>query len=114
MPSNFPTRAPVGLLLGAVLGFFLVIQIVAIWHFCQLPIEKFYFGESLSSYLSQTPVGTIAAFFKHSRRHEYYVLVQNGHALLATGSETGSAISVRVIHTNTPRDFHTWLCTAVY
>jgi hypothetical protein len=114
MPNNFPARAPIGLFLGAVLGFFLVIPIVAVWYFCQPPIEKFYFGEYLASYLSQTPVGTIAGFFKHSRRHEYYVLAQDGHLLSAAGSETGSAISVRVIHTNTPRDFHTWLRTAVY
>jgi hypothetical protein len=114
MPSNFPTRAPIGLLLGAVLSFFLVIPIVAVWHFCQVPVQKFYFGEYLASYLSQTPVGTIAAFFKHSRRHEYYVLVQNSHLLSTNRPEAGSAISVRVIHTNTARDFHTWLRTAVY
>jgi hypothetical protein len=40
--------------------------------------------------------------------------MQNGHALSVLGPEAGCAISVRVVNTNTPRDFHTWLRTAVY
>jgi hypothetical protein len=95
------------------LGVLSLVPIVAAWHFCQLPVQKFYFGQYVASYLSQTPIGTIA-FLKHFQRREYYVLMQNGHALSAAGPETGSAISVQILHTNTPRDFHTWLRGRVY
>jgi hypothetical protein len=114
MPSNFPTRAPVGLISGALLGVLSLVPILAAWHFCQLPVQKFYFGQYVASYLSETPIGTIAAFMKHSRRHDYYVLMQNGHALSIPGPEASSAISVHILHTNTTRDFHTWLRARVY
>src|SRR5260370_24913330 len=114
MPSNFPTRAPVGLISGAFLGVVSLVPIVAAWHFCQLPVQKFYLGQYVASYLSQTPIGTVAAFLKHSRRHEYYVLIQNGHPLSGTGAETGSSISVQVLHTDSPGDFHTWMRARIY
>src|ERR1700719_2366463 len=114
MANNFPTRAPVGLISGGLPALISVVPILAAWYFIQLPVQKFYFGEYVASYLSQTLVGTVAGFFRHSPGHTYYVLMQNGHPLSGSVPETGSAISVRVIHTRTPTRFHTWLRTAVY
>jgi hypothetical protein len=40
--------------------------------------------------------------------------MQSGHPLSAAGPETGSPISVYVLHTKSPGDFHTWLRTRIY
>src|SRR6476660_8790407 len=77
--KNFPTRAPVGLLLGAVLGLVSIIPVFAIWHRYQPPLERFYFPQYIGSTLAQTPIGTVTSFF-HSRRitRTYFVLIHAG------------------------------------
>src|SRR5690349_1293455 len=77
--KNFPTRAPVGLLLGAVLGLVSIVPVFAIWHHYQPPLERFYFPQYIGSTLAQTPIGAVISFF-HSRHNtrKYFVLMQGG------------------------------------
>jgi hypothetical protein len=68
-------------------------------------VQKFYFGEYVASDLSQTPVGAVAAFFRHSQDHTYYVLIQNGQRVSGHGPIPGAPISVQVLHATTPSSF---------
>jgi hypothetical protein len=47
---SFPTRAPVGMLLGVVFGLLSVVPVFVVWHRLQPPPERFYFP---------TPLGTV-------------------------------------------------------
>src|ERR1700756_3888706 len=78
--KNFPTRAPVGMILGSVLGLLSFVPVFGLWHHFQPPLERFYFPQYAGSMLAQTPVGTVISFFFHSRRNvrTYFVLMQAG------------------------------------
>ena len=112
--KNFPTRAPVGMLLGAVLGLLSIVPIFAVWHRYQPPLERFYFPQSISSTLAQTPVGTVISFF-HSRpsTRTYFVLMQGGKPVTSTCLDPARHVSVRFVNT-TPRIFSLWLQNQVY
>jgi hypothetical protein len=113
--DNFPTRAPVGMLLGTVLGLFSVIPIFAVWHHFQPPLERFYLPQYLGSTLAQTPFGMVVSFF-HSRRktRTYFVLLQNGRPVNGTiGIDPARLLSARSVET-TPRIFGSWLRTQIY
>ena len=113
--KNFPTRAPVGMLLGAVLGLISIIPVFAIWHRYQPPLERFYFPQYIGSTLAQTPIGTVNSFF-HSRRttRTYFVLMQAGRPVTSTaGLNPAGHVSVRFVAT-TPRIFGAWLRTQIY
>jgi hypothetical protein len=113
--KNFPTRPPVGMLVGAVLGFFSVVPIFAIWRHYQPPLERFYLSQYAGTTLAQTPVGTVLSFF-HSRRHTriYFVLMQDGRPVTARRSQDPERpISVRLVET-TPRIFGLWLQNQIY
>jgi hypothetical protein len=113
--KNFPTRAPVGMLLGAVLGFLSIVPVFVIWHHYEPPLERFYFPQYVGSTLAQTPIGTVISFF-NSRRNTrtYFVLVQGGMPVTsATGLAPGGHISVRFVKT-TPHIFSIWLQNQIY
>lgn len=113
--KNFPTRAPVGMLLGAVLGLVSVVPIFAIWHHYQPLIERFYFPQYIGSTLAQSPIGTVVSFF-HSQRNTrtYFVLMQGGRPVTnAAGFDPARHTSVRFVET-TPRIFGAWLRTQIY
>jgi hypothetical protein len=113
--KTFPTRAPVGILLGGVLGLLSVVPVFAIWHQYQPPLERFYFPQYLGSTLAQTPIGTLASLF-HSRRNTrtYFVLMQGGKPVTSTvGLDPAGHISVRYVQT-TPRIFGLWLQNQIY
>jgi len=113
--DNFPTRAPVGMLLGTVLGLFSVIPIFAVWHHFQPPLERFYWPQYLGSTLAQTPVGSVISFF-HSRRktRTYFVLLQKGRPVSSSiRIDPAPPVSVRSIET-TPRIFGSWLRMQIY
>ena len=113
--KNFPTRAPVGMLLGATLGLLSVVPIFAIWHHSLPWLERFYFPQYIGSTLAQTPVGTVVSFF-HGRRtvRTYFVLMQGGRPVTnAAGLDPARHVSVRFVET-TPRIFGTWLQTQIY
>jgi hypothetical protein len=114
MPNNFPTRAPFGLILGVVLGLASIVPILGVSYSRQRPVQKFYFGEYVASDLSQTPVGAVAAFFRHSQDHTYYVLIQNGQRVSGHGPIPGAPISVQVFHGTDPSEFHAWLRDSVF
>jgi hypothetical protein len=113
MPSNFPSRAPVGLLTGVISAVLCFVPSLAIWHFLQSPVRQFYFGEYVLTSLSQTAVGSVAAFFRHSQGHTYYVLTQKGH-LVSSVLDPHVGFSVRALHFDSPAPFHTWLHDRVY
>jgi hypothetical protein len=113
--KNFPTRAPVGMLLGATLGLVSFIPVFAVWHRYQPPLERFYFPQYIGSTLAQTPIGTVVSFF-HSRRNTrtYFVLMQGRRPVTsAAGLNPARHVSVRFVET-TPRIFGTWLQHQIY
>ena len=113
--KNFPTRAPVGMLLGAVFGFLSVIPIAAIYHHYQPPLERFYFPQYLGSTLAQTPIGTVTSLFNGRRTtRTYFVLMQNGRPLTrAMVLPPVHTLSVRYVIA-TPRIFGLWLQEQIY
>jgi hypothetical protein len=113
--KNFPTRAPVGLLLGAVLGLVSIVPVFAVWHHYQPPFERFYFPQYIGSALAQTPIGTLTSFF-HSRRNTrtYFVLMQGGRPVTnAAVLDPARPVSIRFVET-TPRIFGAWLQHQIY
>jgi hypothetical protein len=114
MPNNFPSRAPFGMLLGFVIGLLSIVPILGVSYSRQRSVQKFYFDEYVASYLSQTPIGAVAAFFRQSQGHLYYALIQNGHLVSSRGPAPGAAISVQVLRTTPPDQFHSWLRTNIY
>ncbi len=114
MPENFPTRAPLGFLLGIVLGALSIVPILALWQHFEPPLERFYFAEYLTSELAQTPVGPVISFLIHrGKARRYYMLLQNGKPVVGDGPEPGKPLSVRFMAT-TPRFFHDWLRWQIY
>jgi len=113
--KNFPTRAPVGMLLGVVLGLLSVVPVFVVWHRLQSPLERFYFPQLIGSTLSQTPLGTVTSLF-HGRRttRTYFVLMQ-GNRPLTEGAllDPTRRTFVRFVQT-TPRVFGTWLQSHIY
>jgi hypothetical protein len=113
--KNFPTRAPLGMLLGCFFGLFSVGPIFAVWHHFQSPLERVYLPQYLGSTLAQMPVGTVLSFF-HSRQkaRTYFVLLQNGRPVTTTITiDPARPVSVRSVET-TPRIFGSWLRTQIY
>ena len=113
--KNFPTRAPVGLLLGALFGLLSFIPVFAIWHRYQTPLERFYFPQYIGSTLAQTPIGTVISFFGSRRNtRTYFVLMQGGRPVTSpAGLDPARHLSVRFVET-TPRIFGVWLQTQIY
>jgi hypothetical protein len=113
MQSNFPTRAPVGLIAGSLLAVLSIAPIFAIWQHLQPPVQRFYLGQYAVTYLSATPIGTVATFFKGTKQHTYHVLAQNRHLVSGPVAEIGP-LTVHVVHGENPATFHAWLRNAVY
>ena len=113
--KNFPTRAPLGMLLGGLLAFLSMVPIYAVWHHLQPPLERFYFPQYIGSTLAQTPVGTVISFFTSRRNtRTYLVLMQGGKPATSTaGLDPAGRISVRHVQT-TPRIFGLWLQNQIY
>ena len=113
--KNFPTRAPIGMLLGVVLGLLSVIPIFVVWHRLQSPLERFYFPQLIGSALAQTPLGTVTSLF-HGRRttRTYFILMQGNRPLTTVAPfDPKRRISVRFVQTP-PRIFGTWLRSRIY
>jgi hypothetical protein len=113
--KNFPTRAPVGMLLGTVLGLLSIVPVFALWHRSRGPLERFYFPQYLGSTLAQTPVGTAVSYFGSRRNtRRYVVLLQNGKPLTGRSLLTkGKPVSIRFVET-TPHIFSLWLQNQIY
>ena len=112
---NFPTRAPIGMLLGAVLGLLSVVPTFAIWHHEQPPLERFYFPQYLGSMLGQTPVGRVISFFRSGGETRIcFVLMQGGRPVTSRAPlDPTRPVSVRFV-TTTPRIFSLWLEHQIY
>ncbi len=113
--KNFPSRAPIGMILGIISGLFSLAPISILWHRSLPPLERFYLPQYIGSTLAQTPVGTVVSFF-HGRRtsRTYFVLMQDGRPVTNTAPlDPLLHISVRFVET-TPRIFGTWLQTQIY
>ena len=113
MPSNFPSRAPVGLITGSLSAVFCLLPILAVWQLLQTPLRKFYFSQYALSFLSQTAVGSVAAFFRHSHGHIYHVLVQKGH-LVSGVPDPRFAFAVRAVRFDSAAPFHSWVRDHIY
>jgi hypothetical protein len=113
MPSNFPSRAPIGLITGFLAAALSFLPMLAPWNFLQSPVRKFYFGQYVASFLSQTRVESVAAFFRHSHGHTYYELFQNGY-LVSGAPNPHLAVSVRAIQFEDAAPFHAWLRDHIY
>ncbi len=113
--KTFPTRAPVGMFLGAVLGLLSIIPAFAIWHHYEPPLERFYLPQYIGSTLAQTPIGTVISFLRPRRNmRTYFVLMQDGKPVTsAAGVDLARHVSVRFVET-TPRIFGAWLRTQIY
>jgi hypothetical protein len=113
--KNFPSRAPLGMILGTVLGLFSIAPISILWHRSLPPVERFYLPQFIGSTLAQTPIGTIVSFF-HGRRtaRTYFVLMQSDRPVTrAGGLDSTRHLTVRFVET-TPHIFGTWLQTQIY
>ena len=113
--KNFPTRAPIGMLLGVVLGLFSAVPVFVVWHRFEAPLERFYFPQFIGSTLAQTPVGTVTSFFQSRRTTRTYFVLMQGNRPLAGVALSGPAepVSVQFVQT-TPRIFGTWLRNQIY
>jgi hypothetical protein len=112
---TFPTRAPVGMLVGAVLGLLSIVPVFAIWHHYQPSLERFYLPQYIGSTLGQTPIGTVISFF-NSRRNTrtYCVLMHRGKPVRSPADfDPARHVAVRYVQT-TPRIFGFWLQNQIY
>ena len=112
--KNFPIRAPIGMLLGVVLGLFTAVPVFVVWYRFEAPLERFYLPQFTGSTLAQTPIGTVTSIF-HSRRitRTYFVLMQGNSPLTGSALSGPEGISVQFVET-TPRIFGTWLRNHIY
>ena len=108
--KNFPTRAPVGMLLGVILGLLSVVPVFVIWHQLQAPFERFYFPQLIGSTLAQTPLGTVTSLFQARRSTRTYFVLIEGNRPLTNGAplDPTRRTSVRFVQT-TPLIFGAWL-----
>jgi hypothetical protein len=113
--KNFPTRAPIGMLLGGILGLFSIVPVLAVWQRFAPPLDRFYWPQYLGSTLAQTKVGTVLSFFQSRQRTRiYFVLLQNGRPVTRANSmDPARYPSVRFVET-TPLIFSTWLRMQIY
>lgn len=107
MTTNFPSRAPIGLILGAVLGVLSVIATFAVWRNQLPPLQGFYIKKYLTPALP-----SISGKF---RVKQYRVITVAGQIATAQtiAWATPENISARYI-TSEPHLFHDWLQTSVY
>jgi hypothetical protein len=113
MLTNFPTRAPIGLIFGCLLAVLVGFPIVAVWYRALPPLDRFYLGEYISMSISQTSVGTVASFFHKSPTRSYYLLEQNGKPLVPGRPASGDPLFVRLISAK-PSGLHDWLRSNIY
>jgi hypothetical protein len=113
--KNFPTRAPVGMLLGVVLGLFSAVPVFVVWHRFEAPLERFYFPQFIGSTLAQTPIGTVTSFFRSRRTtRTYFVLIEGSRPFIGSALfGPTERVSVQFVET-TPRIFATWLRIHTY
>jgi hypothetical protein len=113
--KNFPTRAPVGMLLGGILGLFSIVPVFFLWHHLWPPLGRFYLPQYFGSTLAQTPVGKVISFFDSRQKTRlYFVLAQNGRPVTSgAGLDAARHFSVRFVET-TPRIFASWLRMQIY
>jgi hypothetical protein len=105
--TDFPSRAPIGLILGAVLGVLSVIGTFAVWRKQLSPLESFY----IKKYLTPAPPSFNGKF----RVKQYRVITVDGQIATAQtiAWATAENTSARYI-TSEPHLFHEWLRTSVY
>jgi hypothetical protein len=113
--KNFPTRAPIGMILGAILGLFSLVPVFVVWQRFEPLLERFYFPQYFGSTLAQTPVGAVISFFdSRGNTRKYLVLMQGGKPVIgAAGLDPARPVSVRLVET-TPRIFRSWLQMQIY
>ena len=107
---QFPTRVPVGFLVGACLALTAAPLTYKMWRQLQSPLESFYLG----TYLKATLTPSNALLSRRPLLHRFYVVTVNGHdATPGTLPPTMAGLSGRFVDVQ-PTVFAQWLRAAIY
>jgi hypothetical protein len=107
---QFPTRLPVGFLIGACLAMAAAPITYETWRHFQSPLESFYLG----TYLKASVMPSKTLLSGRPMIHRFYIVTANGHdATPATLPATISGLSGRFVDVQ-PSVFAQWLRVAIY
>jgi len=107
---QFPTRVPVGFLIGACLAVAAAPLTYKTWRHFQSPLESFYLG----TYLKASVMPSRTLLSGRPRLHRFYVVTVNGHdATPGTLPATMAGLSGRFVDVQ-PSVFAQWLRAAIY
>jgi|SRR5581483_4040008 len=107
---QFPTRIPVGFLLGACLTLAAAPLTYRAWRHFQSPLESFYVG----TYLKASVLPSKTLLSRRPVLHRFYIVTVNGHdATPATLPSTIAGLSGRFVDVQ-PSVFAQWLRAAIY
>lgn len=107
---QFPTRVPVGFLVGACLTLAAAPVTYKTWRHFQSPLESFYLG----TYLKASVMPSRTLLSGRPLLHRFYIVTINGHdATPATLLSTMAGLSGRFVDVQ-PSVFAQWLRAAIY
>jgi len=107
---QFPTRIPVGFLIGACLTLAAAPVTYKFWQHFQSPLESFYLG----TYLKASVMPSRALLSGRPLLHRFYIVTVNGHdATPGTLPQTMTGLSGRFVDVQ-PSVFAQWLRAAIY
>ena len=107
---QFPTRVPVGFIIGACLTLAAAPLTYKTWRHFQSPLESFYLG----TYLKASALPSKALLSGRPLLHRFYIVTVNGHdATPATLPRTMAGLSGRFVDVQ-PSVFAHWLRAAIY
>src|SRR6185437_10972770 len=106
----FPTRVPVGFLIGACLTLAAAPATYKFWRHFESPLESFYLG----TYLKASVMPSRTLLSERPLLHRFYVVTVNGHdATPGTLPATMVGLSGRFVDVQ-PSVFAQWLRAAIY
>ena len=107
---QFPTRVPVGFILGACLAVAAAPLTYKTWRHFQTPLESFYLG----AYLKASVMPSRTLLSGRPLLHRFYIVTVNGHdATPGTLPATMAGFSSRFVDVQ-PSAFAQWLRAAIY
>lgn len=107
---QFPTRVPVGFIVGACLAMFAAPVTYKAWRHFQSPLEVFYLG----TYLKASVMPSQALLSRRPLLHRFYIVTVNRHdATPGTLPPTSAGLSGRFVDVQ-PSVFAQWLRGAIY
>lgn len=107
---RFPTRIPVGFIIGACLTLAAALLTYKTWRHFQSPLESFYLG----TYLEASIMPSRTLLSGRPLLHRFYIVTVDGHdATPGTLPATMAGFSGRFVHAQ-PSVFAQWLRAAIY